>query len=103
MALSNVVTFKLLLRSLAAPVCSHPPLGLAPFRNLHIQVALSNVFTCKLLLRSAVSTGTSDYEGLAAAVGGPWLKVGLSSLVLIRGAPPPAQYCSHLGCELVCR
>lgn len=50
-------------------------------------MALSNVFTCKLLLRSAVSTGTCDYEGLAAAVGGPWLKVGLSSLVLIRGTP----------------
>lgn len=33
------------------------------------------MFTCKLLLRSAVATGTSDYEGLAAAVGGPWLKV----------------------------
>ncbi|KAI7845451.1 hypothetical protein COHA_001001 [Chlorella ohadii] len=39
-------------------------------------VALSNVFTCKLLLRSATATGTSDYEGLSAAVGGPWLKMG---------------------------
>lgn len=82
------------------PLWALPPSVISP---CHIQVALSNVFTCKLLLRSAVSTGTSDYEGLAAAVGGPWLKVGLSSLVLIRGAPPPAQYCSHLGCELVCR
>jgi sodium-coupled neutral amino acid transporter 10 len=50
-------------------------------------VALSNVFTCKLLLRSAVSTGTSDYEGLSAAVGGPWLKLwtGIWIVVLLIG------------------
>lgn len=38
-------------------------------------VALSNVFTSGLLLRGAVSVGASDYEQLAAAVGGPWLRL----------------------------
>lgn len=44
-------------------------------------VALSNVFTCKLLLRAAVSTGASDYEQLAFAVGGKWMRVRRSQIL----------------------
>lgn len=38
-------------------------------------IALANVFTCRLLLRGAVSTGASDYEQLAFAVGGFWVRL----------------------------
>jgi hypothetical protein len=40
-----------------------------------ISVALSNVFTCRLLLRGAASVGAPDYEHLAFAVGGFWVRV----------------------------
>lgn len=48
------------------------------------------MFTCKLLLRSATATGTSDYEGLSAAVGGPWLKV---RALYIMAAAQPDTHC----------
>lgn len=38
-------------------------------------VALSNVYTCRLLLRGATSTGASDYEQLAFAIGGFWARL----------------------------
>ena len=44
-------------------------------------------YTCHLLLRGAVASATCDYEGLAEAIGGPWLRlaVEMSTVMLLLG------------------
>ena len=63
------------------------PTGGAPYLIKCSSGHAPHRYTCHLLLRGAVASATCDYEGLAEAIGGPWVRlaVELSTVMLLLG------------------